>query len=342
MTTQNNSSLPLITVGILVPIVVACLYFFFGLPLNPKDSCLDRGGSYNAETKKCEMTDVKSELQKGMLDATTEIPFLSEITYSNLADESSKQEVKTALEQAGLSEETISDFFGAVEEYNTTIEAKSLAAGFQKSSALKPRYDEGFIAEKWEESHPDFVGYNCRLTSYGLLKHFIAVDSPQEVNAKNLFIDNDALRGRAIFNESEKAIFDQLFAAIPAPDTRDVSQLVALVKENWAAKGIRFTNPNASLVSVFIHDTIDEDRVNVFVGHVGILVPSADGGYFFIEKISFELPYQVLKFANKQELSDYLMYHYDVDTTGSSAQPFIFDNGELIEGYRVNPEKKLQ
>ena len=36
-----------------------------------------------------------------------------------------------------------------------------------------------------------------------------------------------------------------------------------------------------------------------FVGHVGVLVP-ADDGFLFVEKLTFEEPYQAIKFASRK------------------------------------------
>ena len=43
------------------------------------------------------------------------------------------------------------------------------------------------------------------------------------------------------------------------------------------------------MISVIIHDNLDGDYL--FIGHVGVLL-SIEKGYLFLEKISFEEPYQ--------------------------------------------------
>ena len=47
---------------------------------------------------------------------------------------------------------------------------------------------------------------------------------------------------------------------------------------------------------------------------------------------------ELLRFADRTELSDYLMGKYDVSWGQSTARPFIMENDELMEGWRSNPD----
>ena len=76
----------------------------------------------------------------------------------------------------------------------------------------------------------------------------------------------------------------------------------------------------------------------IFVGHVGVLLPF-EGKLLFIEKLAFQEPYQAILFANRTELSDYLMNRYDVEWEQPNAIPFIMENDSLMKGYRPNPYK---
>ncbi len=67
---------------------------------------------------------------------------------------------------------------------------------------------------------------------------------------------------------------------------------------------------------------------------MGVLMPSEDGKLLFIEKLSFQIPYQAVKFENRTELNDYLMNKYDIDWDQPIAKPFIMENDQLLEGYR--------
>ena len=64
----------------------------------------------------------------------------------------------------------------------------------------------------------------------------------------------------------------------------------------------------------------------LFIGHAGVLVPTKDKKLLFVEKLSFSLPYQVLKFDNRKQLKNYLMGMYDTSWGQEEAKPFIMEN----------------
>jgi membrane associated protein len=82
------------------------------------------------------------------------------------------------------------------------------------------------------------------------------------------------------------------------------------------------------------------DENILFIGHVGVLVPTSDGKLMFIEKLAFQEPFQAIKFDNRSQLNDYLMNKYDVEFDQPNARPFIMENDELLKGYRLNPNNK--
>lgn len=45
---------------------------------------------------------------------------------------------------------------------------------------------------------------------------------------------------------------------------------------------------------------------------------------------SLQLPYQLIRFEDRDQLKEYLMRCYDVDTTGECASPFILENDRVL------------
>lgn len=260
------------------------------------------------------------------------------LTYSNLADSISQDEVKKAMESAGIAPENIDSFFKKVNNYNNTIEGKSLVKdGFETIDNLEPEYDQVVIQEMWDAKNPEFIGYNCRMTSFDLMKDMIFIGKPNTENTSHLFMDKDALENspEKIFNQVEEEQFKSLFSFIPTENTKDISVHLNKVKDDWQSKDIKFLNSDkVSLISVFFH--FEEDSY-LFIGHAGVLIPTEDGKLLFLEKLSFQEPYQAIKFDNRIELNDYLMNKYDVSWGQPTAKPFIMENDELLEGYRENP-----
>lgn len=276
-------------------------------------------------------------------EKTNNSEFLTQINFSNLADETSKNETKEALENAWLSEETIKKFFENVDDFNKTIENKSLVSSFTKVENF-PTYDENFIQEKWNSKNPHFWWNNCRITTFSLLKDFIKIKNPSEADTSLLFIDKDSINSKNIFSNEEQKNFESLFSKIKSPNTKDTKELVKTVQDYWNKIWVEFTNTKAKVISVFFQDAIDENDISLFVWHIWVLVPTKDNKFLFIEKLAFQEPYQVLKFDSKGEVSDYLMKKYDVDFSWESARPFVMEDNNLIEWYRFNPEttKKLE
>lgn len=259
------------------------------------------------------------------------------LTYSNLADSSSQDEVRKAMELAGIATENIDSFFQDVNNFNSTIEEKGLVEdGFTTIDSLEPEYDLIFIQEMWDAKNPEFIGYNCRITSYDLMKDSIYIGKPDTKNASWLIFDENALENspKKLFNQAEQEEFQTLYSFIPTENTKDISTHLKKVKEDWKRKEIEFSDKDKkSLISVFFHD----EEGYLFIGHSGVLIPTEDGKLLFLEKLTFQAPYQAVKFDNRIELNDYLMNKYDVSWDQPTAKPFIMENDELLEGYRENP-----
>lgn len=251
-------------------------------------------------------------------------------SYSNLVDKESQALVAQAMEEAGISEAAVKTFLTNVNDYNMTVETTSLIKqGFVEKV---PQYDELALAEKWEDKKQLYIGNNCRMTSYGLMNDLVTI-SDSTTNTANLFMDKDAISyAPTAWLAEDTARFTTLFGFVPTPNTKDVAVHVANLQHAWQERGIQFNEQaKASLISVVMHSTLDDQ---LFIGHAGVLVPQADG-YLFIEKLSFQEPYQAVQLANKEQLNAYLMEKYDVAENQPEAKPFIMENDELLATYKA-------
>ena len=88
----------------------------------------------------------------------------------------------------------------------------------------------------------------------------------------------------------------------------------------------------------FFRDKPTEAESLLFVGHVGVLLTAEDGTLYFVEKVAFQEPYRLLRFADRTALSDYLMGKYDTSWGQDMASPFIMENDKLMDGWRPNPD----
>lgn len=242
-------------------------------------------------------------------------------SYSNLESKNSVEEVKTLL-SAYLDKDSVDNFIRQVNEYNEIACAAGLQGDFTEFAA--PQYDIDKISTLWREKKGDFIGTNCRINSYILLKKNIKI--PQlDIDDTLLFLDNDAIDKGKLLDAGEKKLFQTLFSRVKTEATQDIKIHAENMEKYF--ENIEF-NENARMLSVIIHDNLDGDYL--FIGHVGVLVPNKDG-FLFVEKLSFEEPYQAIKFTAKEECYKYLQDKY-ADYTGEGlAKPFIMDNNKKVD-----------
>ena len=242
-------------------------------------------------------------------------------TYSNLNNQPSAEEVRKAL-AAHLDKDSVDAFFNLVNDYNSTVGSVGLTGDF--STFTKTDYDVEKITNLWTTKKGDFVGTNCRINSYCLLKNSIEIPKLEKDDSL-LFVDNDAIDKGKVFGTEDKDAFDILFSRVKTEATTDV-KIHASKMEQFLSQ-FKF-NENARMLSVVVHD--DLDGQSLFIGHVGILVPSEDG-YLFVEKLTFEEPYQAIKFATKEDCYKYLDTKYENYTGEGLAKPFIMDNDKWVQ-----------
>lgn len=242
-------------------------------------------------------------------------------TYSNMNSMPSEEEVRKAL-AAHLDKDSVDAFFNLVNDYNNTVGSVGLTGDF--STFTKTDYDVEKISNLWTPKKGDFVGTNCRINSYCLLKNSIEIPKLEKDDSL-LFLDNDAIDKGKVFGAEDKDAFDILFSRVKTEATTDVK--VHAAKMEQFLSQFKF-NENARMLSVVVHD--DLDGQSLFIGHVGILVPSEDG-YLFVEKLTFEEPYQAIKFATKEDCYKYLDTKYENYTGEGLAKPFIMDNDKWVQ-----------
>lgn len=242
-------------------------------------------------------------------------------SYTNMNSQPSAEEVRKAL-AAHLDKESVDAFFNLVNDYNNTVGSVGLTGDF--STFTKTDYDVEKISNLWTPQKGDFVGTNCRINSYCLLKNSIEIPKLEKDDSL-LFVDNDAIDKGKIFGAEDKDAFDILFSRVKTEATTDVK--VHAAKMEQFLSQFKF-NENARMLSVVVHD--DLDGQSLFIGHVGILVPSEDG-YLFVEKLTFEEPYQAIKFATKEDCYKYLDTKYENYTGEGLAKPFIMDNDKWVQ-----------
>ena len=241
--------------------------------------------------------------------------------YSNLNSKASLNEVRSILSKH-LDKGSVDNFTNLVRDYNDTVGSVGLSGDF--APFTKTDYDVEKISRLWTAKHGDFIGTNCRINTYTLLKGKIKIPKVKS-DSELLFQDKDAIDKGKLFDAKDQENFEILFSRVKTEATQDVKVHAKHMEDYYK----QFTfDDKARMLSVVVHDNLDGD--SLFVGHVGVLVPTTNG-YLFVEKLTFEEPYQAIKFASKKECYKYLTTKYKDYTGPGLAKPFIMDNGKWVD-----------
>ncbi len=256
------------------------------------------------------------------------------ITYSNLNGDKTLSEIKNMLKNK-INDESLNLFLDDVVSYNDVI--KTLSDDFTVSNTIPVDYDLVKITELLDANNIDFLGNNCRITTFELIKDLISLDVSKDI-AENLVFDNNSLSYSKKFDEDDFYKFNTFYKNVETKNTTDINEHLKNMKNYFNKINLKFNLPeNLSVISVVFHDNLDENNHKLFVGHTGLLIKH-ENEYYFIEKLSFELPYQVVKFKDKKELNNYLMKYYDTSWGQEIASPFIMENDELLKEYSQLPK----
>lgn len=267
-------------------------------------------------------------------------PALETAEYSNLTDEDSRSLLSELLTGAGVEEARVNVLMDRVEQFNASVKSEWLTNGFESAAPTDTKYDPYEMQDAWTAKNGSFPGYNCRITAFSLFSGFVTAgaDQPEKQGEDSLFMDLETLStDPAVLCGDSTAKFCALFAPVGAADSTEVQEQVKALQDGWASRGISFSDSKARLITVVFHDKFSDTDNTLFIGHVGVLLPSEDGTLYFIEKVAFQEPYRLLKFQNRTKLSDYLMEKYDTSWEQDTTRPFIMENDALINGYRPNP-----
>ena len=262
-------------------------------------------------------------------------PALDRIEYTNLNDRASRELLQELFSDAGVSDGRIQGFFCRVDHFNDSVKQEWLTDGFEEAGLLYTKYDPYTMQDEWTVKNGTFPGYNCRITAMSLFGDFLSVSANSQIHAGEdvLFVDKETLKTDPdALGGSSLADFCALYSSMKTEHTTEIKRHVQAVQEEWASRGVIFReNERIRLITVFFHDKPTEEESLLFVGHVGVLLTAEDGTLYFVEKVAFQEPYRMLRFADRTALSDYLMGKYDTSWGQDTASPFIMENDKLMD-----------
>lgn len=269
------------------------------------------------KNKDNKIEDSKTKIEVSELDKNKKKDYL----ISNMNNNTSLDLVKHTIEK-NLNKNVAESFANLVKDYNKEIPKDLLSGDFERTSKIDKT---GEIIDKRSSINHKYPDTNCRINSFLLLKDDLSFKDHVDIDDEILFMDKEALKDLNLFNDEDLENFYKLFSRVKTSSSKD-PKVHAKVMEEFLSK-VDFPR-TASMVSVVLHDNLDGDYL--FIGHVGVLLP-LDNGYLFLEKISFEEPYQAIKFSKKEDAYMYLKEKYRDYLDPEVAPPFIMENNKYVE-----------
>ena len=147
-------------------------------------------------------------------------------TYSNLNNKKSVEEVRSLL-SAHLDKDSVDNFVNLVNDYNGLVGSTGLKGDFTKFT--KTEYDVEKINPLWQAKKGDFIGTNCRINTYTLLKNSIEIPQVKK-DDELLFIDNDSIDKGKLFDAKDKEKFNILFSRVMLRRWKNTSNSSSLMK----------------------------------------------------------------------------------------------------------------
>lgn len=246
------------------------------------------------------------------------------IMYTNLSSDETKDELKNALLDKGLNEGDVDSFMSNLNTYNESADTSELASSFTKYSD-DVAYNNSM--DKFTEKNPDFLGINCRITTFSLMKNSMDVNKELEDKSSVLDFDKKAISDKSLLSEDEMKKFITYYAPINVKDEK--ANYEDLITKEFSERGIKFNNDNIKVVSVYLNSKDEIDGNILFIGHTGLMYEN-QGKYYFLEKLSFQEPYQLLKFNSKKEIYDYLMKKYNQDMGEGTHEAIVTENDKVF------------
>lgn len=263
---------------------------------------------------------------------------IEKIKVSNISSEEDRTICRDKLIESGLDDKRVDKFMEMVKSYNEDVNGElPYKNGFMETENIKTDYTKT-VDEFYKNENK--IGSNCRINTFELLLGNIEIKRVKSDNTSTLDFDKSSLENEfpELFTKDETTKFETYFAPVKAKISTDKKDQIAEIKKAVNSRGIKWNDKiDAKIISVWFHNDDEIDGNILFIGHTGVLVPF-DDKLMFIEKLSFNEPYQAVIVNNRTELSDYLMEKYDIEYNQKTTRPFIFENGSLMKNFRQNPK----
>ena len=279
-------------------------------------ACSDKSGDgYGKDLKSSGITD----------------PYVNpDVKFSNLISEEDQGMLCKDLEKAGIKGSYIKDYIDYLNVYNETA-PESVLEGW--NTLDKVNYDPYDISDVWTEKYPDFVGICCRMAAFTLLRDDILVNNTafQNPYMGSLIFDMNAfeMMPTKYMTDENLMLYETFYTPMPTSISTDKEVQKKVLEQTLKDRGIQFKNSELKFIGMVVHDTVDESNPFLFIDHAGVIYEK-NGSVYLLEKLAFQEPYQWIEFPSEEEIIKYFDSKYNIDTSGTMAEPIYMINDKLF------------
>ena len=123
--------------------------------------------------------------------------------------------------------------------------------------------------------------------------------------------------------------YENFYAPMPTSISTDKEVHKKVLEQTLKERGIEFKNSNLKFIGMVAHNTIDESNPFLFLDHAGVIYEK-NGSVYLLEKLAFQEPYQWIEFPSEEEIIKYFESKYNLDTSGTMAEPIYMINDKLF------------
>ncbi|MGL4819093.1 MAG: DUF4300 family protein, partial [Bacilli bacterium] len=232
------------------------------------------------------------------------------LTYSNLSNAESLNDVTNDLLSAGLPQEQANIFQSQVTGTNEFLgDFHSFKPEFTTIEQYGVEYDEVDAWNKYNALVVPYPDINCRIAVWTLMKDVISV-KPLSQSALDQFeyetqtIDQHPNAG---MSQGDKLNFFGFYAPIKSKELKKDNEIEQVIQHEWANRNVTFANSKRSVINVFAYDAEEKGYA---AQHAGVLV-ERDEDFLFVEKWNPSLPFQASIFKSRAELKAYLVDRFE-------------------------------
>ena len=169
-----------------------------------------------------------------------------------------------------------------------------------------------------------------KLLSIGCL---ISYDAGAEMTEPLFLVESE---DSSLFStEADRRQFSLLFNGIESADDLPAQSQADLIASYWREQaGICFPENDAiRLITIWFNGSdpySGNDRCILHCGHAAVLVQAADNEVLLLEKLSYDFPFQLIRFPSEDAALDYIVEFNCGETEGSEILPVVFVNDKPL------------